>query len=77
MEVRCLQELGWDGQLRELVISKRAEVEKSGNPFLLVELYRALGEKTKYNEARKAMVLGTRMVRVGKRPRPKKDHQES
>lgn len=77
-QVRCLQELGWDGQLKDLVISKRAEIEKSGNPLLLVELYRALGEKAKYNEARKAIVLGTRMVRVGKRKRPrrKKDHQD-
>ncbi len=76
-QVRCLQELGWDGQLKELVTSKRAEIEKSGNPYLLAELYRALGAKTKYYEARKAIVLGTRMVRVGKRPGRKKDHSDS
>lgn len=70
-QVRCLQELGWDGQLKELVISKRAEIEKSGNPFLLVELYRALGVKGKYDEARRATILGTRIVRVGKPSRHK------
>lgn len=71
-QVRCLQELGWDGQLKELMVSKRAEIEKSGNPYLLVELYSALGEKAEYNKARKAIILGTRMVRRGKRSKRKK-----
>jgi hypothetical protein len=72
-QVRCLQELGWDGQLKDLVISNRAEIEKSGNPFLIVELYRALGATKEYNKARKTILLGTRLVRKGKRLKRKKN----
>jgi hypothetical protein len=64
-EIRSLQELGWQGQIDELVKSRSAEVEASGNPALLRLLYEATGDRTKMEEAQIAFVSGMRTVRGG------------
>lgn len=63
-QVRCLQELGWQTELRELLISRQHEIEESGNMFLKIELYRALGDREKYLAAQKESAAGTRLVRI-------------
>lgn len=44
-QVRSLQELGWDTELSDLLLKKRAEIEKSGDTSLQRLLYSATGEK--------------------------------
>jgi hypothetical protein len=44
-QVRCLQEHEWDSELDSLLKSKKTEIEKSGDPFLLELLYKAIGDR--------------------------------
>ncbi len=39
-QIRALQELGWDTELKTLLIKSEAEIEESGNVLLLKELAR-------------------------------------
>jgi hypothetical protein len=64
-QVRSLEELGWKGQLHDLVRSNRAEIEASGNPALLRILYEATGEKLKMEDAQIAFMSSMRTVRAG------------
>jgi hypothetical protein len=52
-QVRSLQELGWNSELKQLLISNRSRIESSGNTLLLQYLYEATGEKEKYYEQMK------------------------
>lgn len=54
-QVRSLQELGWHSELEELLISKKAEIEKSNDLHLLELLYQATGEKEKLLEVMKRL----------------------
>lgn len=47
-EVRTLQELGWDDELKEVVQGRRREIEQGGNPFLLRVLYEVDGNIDEY-----------------------------
>jgi hypothetical protein len=52
-QVRCLQELGWQSELNELLVSNRAAIEKAGDTSLLQYLYAATGEQDKLYEQMK------------------------
>ncbi len=52
-QVRSLQELGWDNELEALILSKKVEIESSGNRDLLQLLYGFTGEKDKLFEIAK------------------------
>ena len=54
-QVRSLQELGWQSELESLLISKKAEIKKSGDLHLLELLYKATGEKEKLLEVTKKL----------------------
>lgn len=64
-QVRALQELGWETELRELLMQGRSEIEKSGNPLLQIELYKRFGETEKLKEAYKEFYSSVRRGRVG------------
>lgn len=49
-QVRSLQELGWQSELDSLLMSKKAEIEESGDLNLLELLYGTTGEKEKLLE---------------------------
>jgi hypothetical protein len=55
-QVRCLQELGWDTELADLLIARKEEVEKSGNPLLQMVLYEVLKDDKKYAATHKKVV---------------------
>jgi hypothetical protein len=46
-QVRCLEELDWQKELDDLLISHRSEIERSGDVELLQRLYSATGETEK------------------------------
>ena len=46
-QVRSLQELGWDTELEELLISHKMEIEKSNDLELMEMLYKITGDKKK------------------------------
>jgi hypothetical protein len=54
-QVRSLQELGWHSELKELLISKRAEIEQSRDLHLLELLYQTTGEEEKLLEVIKKL----------------------
>lgn len=60
-QVRCLQELGWDDELNELLLASEDEIVSSGRPVLYHLLLRAKGDQ---DEARKASIefLASRKV---------------
>ena len=53
--IRALQELGWDDELKSILVEHRAEIERSDNSLMLIELYRATGEMDKLLEERRRM----------------------
>jgi hypothetical protein len=55
--LRCLQELDWDKEAKDLLISNRREIEDSDNLPLKAALYRALGETDKFIEIETQMDL--------------------
>ena len=56
-QVRSLQELGWESELKALILSNRVEIEQSGDLRLLELLYAITGEKDKLIEiARKTSI---------------------
>lgn len=67
-EVRALQELGWDSELKELLNSRREEIEKGSNYMLQIALYSANDERDKLREAYKAMYSNPRIARSPTKP---------
>ncbi|MFI5332051.1 MAG: HNH endonuclease signature motif containing protein [Desulfobaccales bacterium] len=61
-QVRALQELGWEEELREFILQNEAEIEKSGDSLLHEELLRAKGDTKKTVEFIKEMALQTHSV---------------
>jgi tetratricopeptide (TPR) repeat protein len=53
--LRCLQELEWEKEAKELLISKRSEIETSDNLNLKASLYLATGETDRYLEIQEQM----------------------
>lgn len=47
-EVRTLQELGWEDELKEVMQGRRREIEEQGDPFLLRVLYQVDGRINEY-----------------------------
>lgn len=62
-QVRALQELGWENELKALVLQNEEEIEKSGDSLLLEELLRSKGDTKKTVEFIKEMALQTHSVR--------------
>jgi hypothetical protein len=60
-QVRTLQELKWDTELKSLLISHRKEIEKSGDLLLLRFLYEITGEKEKLLEVNKKFASSIKM----------------
>ena len=54
-QTRALQELGWDSELKDLLVQHKEEIEKSGDTFQKIELYAQTGERDKYREAYKEL----------------------
>ncbi|MCK9375001.1 MAG: HNH endonuclease [Syntrophobacterales bacterium] len=59
-QVRALQELGWERELKELILENEEEIEKSDDSLLLQELSRAKGDTKKTAELIKNMALQER-----------------
>jgi hypothetical protein len=64
-QLRCLKELGWDSEVVALMRSKKAEIEASGDLFLMAEMSRALGEMDQYLALQKKMTEGAMVVNLG------------
>lgn len=54
-QIRALQELGWNSELTELLKANKVEIEKSGDPMMMLLLYRSLGNQRRYVETMKKM----------------------
>jgi hypothetical protein len=52
-QVRALQELGWESELKDLLIEKKEKIEKSGNTSLQELLAMAEGKREAYIQLRK------------------------
>jgi hypothetical protein len=64
-QIRALQELGWEGELKSVLVKHRTEIEKTENSELREELYRATGETDKLYEERRRMAEGVRIEQIG------------
>jgi hypothetical protein len=64
-QVRALQELEWDSELRELLIANESEIDNSENPMLQAMLARAKGDIDRYSELQKLMASKTRSSTYG------------
>ncbi len=51
--MRCLQELDWHDEVKDLLIANRRQIERSADPYIKKELYDALGETDKYIQMEK------------------------
>ncbi len=65
-QVRALQELGWDTELRNLLIANADNIEKSGNILLQIELAKAQDNKNKLLELEKTLAKSTTISSVPK-----------
>lgn len=65
MEIKCLQELGWNDEIKTTVLEKRDEIKKSGNPFLLRELFKAQEKEKALLEFEERFSKGVRSVAGG------------
>jgi tetratricopeptide (TPR) repeat protein len=63
--IRALEELGWDEELKSVLLTHRAEIEESKRPYLLIKLYNATSESEKLHQVERDLAENTRMVRVG------------
>lgn len=66
-QVRALDELGWEKELKAFILKNEDNIEKSENPLLLQELARAKGDTEKIAGLMKEMALQTHSVRPGKK----------
>jgi hypothetical protein len=64
-QVRALQELGWEKELKVLLLENEEEIKKSGDSLLLQELSSAKGDTKKTAELMKEMALQTHSARPG------------
>ncbi len=62
-QVRALEELGWESELKNLILENEEAIEKSGDSLLLQELSRAKGDTKKTAELIKNMALQERSVK--------------
>ncbi len=53
LQIRALQELGWDTELDALLKKHATEIKKSGDPMLLALLYKSLNDEKNLMETRK------------------------
>jgi hypothetical protein len=53
--VRALQELGWEDELRSVLLNNRKTIERSRNLLLLAELYEATEETEKLEEVQRRL----------------------
>ncbi len=51
LQIRVFEELGWDSELDELLRSHEKEIKQSGDPDLLLRLYRTLNDQIGYEKA--------------------------
>jgi hypothetical protein len=58
-QVRALEELGWDAELKELLLRKKDDIEISGNLSLMELLAEAQGDRALSNSLRKAIARGS------------------
>lgn len=58
-QVRALQELGWESELKDLLLEKKEEIEKSGNILLQELLAMVQGDRDAYIRLRKLEAKGT------------------
>jgi tetratricopeptide (TPR) repeat protein len=64
-QIRALEELGWHKELDDLVLQNSEEIERSGNPYLLILLADAKGEEQQSMKYRKDFARGLRTGIVG------------
>jgi hypothetical protein len=58
-QCRALQELGWQSELREFLLLHKQKIEAESNPFLLLELSAALGDRERYISMEKSLAKAT------------------
>lgn len=63
-QVRALQELGWDTELKNLLIANANSIEKSGDILLKIELAKAQDDKDKLLELVKTLAKSETVVSV-------------
>lgn len=63
-QIRSLEELGWESELRELILSKQKDIEDSGDLHLLRMLYEIKDDKKKLSEISKRIVESTRLGKI-------------
>lgn len=57
-QVRCLQELGWHKELKDLLLSKKREIEKSNDSMLKSLVYQVTGQKKELLRIEKEIAKG-------------------
>lgn len=66
-QVRALEELGWEKELKAFLLENEEDIVKSGDPGLLIELSRVKGDTDKTAELMKDMARHTHTVQVDER----------
>lgn len=64
-QIRALQELGWQDELKSVLVQHREEIEESGTSLLRTALYEATGERDKLHEERRHLAEGIRIEKIG------------
>jgi hypothetical protein len=62
-QVRALQELGWQDEIKKLLLENKEKILKSGHPFLIIQLERAQGNYEKAMDIEKRLVITTKKNR--------------
>ncbi len=63
-QVRALQELGWDSELRELLLKHERTIRASNDPLLKLLLASAKGDSNEFARLRVQVAMGTRFSRA-------------
>jgi hypothetical protein len=67
-QIRALEELGWDTELKELVLANESDIVDSEDLFLLEQLARAKGDIDRLVQLRKEITMGMRVAVIGSSP---------
>ncbi|MBW5466282.1 hypothetical protein GPJ61_00140 [Brevibacillus formosus] len=64
-QVRALQELGWDSELKDLLIRNAKFIEESDDILLKIQLAKARGDEDRHLELKLEFARGLQIVRAG------------
>lgn len=65
-QIRPLQELGWEGELKQLLSDHSDEIRESGNPLTLALLNWSEDRQSEYVQSRKDFARGVRSMGLGR-----------